>query len=114
MIDDDRPGLLPTSCRLDLADGRKREQQWHQLARYQLGTTRTADSIVLRFQDLIEVHDQLRTLAALERDCCPFLTFEVARADGALVLTISATPGSAPEVALELDRLAPWLVPSHR
>jgi hypothetical protein len=107
VTDDDRPGLLPTACGLDVADGQKRVQQWQQLARYQLGTTRAPDRVVLRFRDLTEVHDQLRTLAVQERDCCPFLTFDVARADGALVLSISAAPGSGPDVALELDRLAP-------
>jgi hypothetical protein len=107
LIDNDRPTLLPIACGLDLVGGRERVRQWQELAPYHIGTTREPDAVVVRFRDYPGVYDQLRRLAAAERDCCPFLVFDVTRADCPVVVRITAAPESDVDVASVLDRLVP-------
>jgi hypothetical protein len=47
---------------------------------------------MLRFRYFADVYDQLRMLAAAERDCYLFLVFGVICADGPVVVRITAAP----------------------
>jgi hypothetical protein len=71
-------------------------RQWQELASYHLDTTREPDALVLRFRDYAGVYGQLRMLAAPERDCCPFLVFDVTRGNGPAVVRITAAPNLTP------------------
>jgi hypothetical protein len=47
---------------------------------------------MLRFRYFADVYDQLRMLAAAERDCYLFLVFGVTRADGPVVVRPTTAP----------------------
>jgi hypothetical protein len=110
----ERPAFLPLACTLDTANGRERARQWQDLARRAyLATRREPDAVVWQFRNLPGVREKADRLAAAEHDCCPFLAFHVASGGGTVIVRITAAPGAAPDVAAELARLAPALVPAE-
>jgi hypothetical protein len=54
----------------------------------------------LRLRDTPDVERRARELVAAESQCCAFLTFELSRADGELVLDVSGPPDARPVVEL--------------
>ena len=84
-------------CTLPSADLAERVTAWDVLARRALvGTSRRADGAVFRFRRDAEVEEELRRLLYLERDCCSVLNWNLAEADGNLVLTITGPGELAP------------------
>jgi hypothetical protein len=55
----------------------------------------TEDGLQIRFRDQPAVEEELRALVAVESKCCSWARWEVRRADGDLILTVSSTPEGA-------------------
>ena len=60
--------------------------------------TPTAAGLRVRLRDTPEIEQRTRELVAAESRCCAFLTFDVARHDGHLVLSISGPEDARPVI----------------
>ena len=89
-------------CTLPSVALAERVTAWDVLARRALlGTSRGVDSAAFRFRQDANIEQELRRLLDLERHCCSVLSWNIAEADGNLVLTITG-PG---ELDIMLDEL---------
>jgi len=87
------------ACSLSAADGANRAARWRALIDAELlSRTTTAVGERLAFRANAAVAVELDALVAAERDCCPFLTLRVERADRALVLDVSGPADAMPIV----------------
>lgn len=103
-----QPSGVPAACTLEAAGARERIAAWRQLAsRAQLGVSDSPGAVTVTYQDLPGIAGELRRLADAERQCCPFLSFEVTRSPGqAITLAITASPQADPATATGLGELA--------
>jgi hypothetical protein len=70
--------------------------RWHQLgARASVEVASTEHGLRLVFRRDPGVEDELRELAALERECCAFAAWTVSAVDGSVVLEISGASDEA-------------------
>ena len=84
------------ACELSGGDVAAQAERWMRLGRDAgLGRVETGDGLRLRFRDEPAVEQELRALAAVESNCCPWARWEVSRAEGELVLQVSSTPEGA-------------------
>jgi hypothetical protein len=85
---------MTIACTLTSAELRARRAHLATLAERSL---RSRDGHRLVFEPTAEA--ALRELVALEAECCPFLTLDLQRAEGELVLTITGPDEAAPIIA---------------
>lgn len=88
-------GQPPIACTLD-ADGKvERAGDWRRLAKASLlRKARIENGMDLYFQPSAE--EAVRSIAALEKQCCAFFDFEFRSTDEAFVLTVTAPPEAEP------------------
>jgi hypothetical protein len=83
---------LDGKCYLDSDSYRTRKAHIQTLMeRALLSRERHATSVLLRFRSGSVVKRELDEIIALERECCPFLTFTLHTSPDALLLTISGS-----------------------
>jgi hypothetical protein len=96
---------LPIACSLSAADQAARAAATRRLvAESMLGARVTDRGASLRFAETSE--PALRELIAAEGECCPFLTFDLSRRSGELLLDVEG-PTEARPIVLELFALDP-------
>ncbi|HZN88070.1 MAG TPA: hypothetical protein VFB44_03775 [Thermoleophilaceae bacterium] len=86
---------LPISCTLGPSDGAERRRRWEALADAGAASARrSGHRLEVRYRAEPGVRDELEALAAAERDCCSFVTWDVSRDRDEAVLHVRADPGS--------------------
>lgn len=71
-------------------------KRWMRLGRDAgLDRVETEDGLRIRFRAEPAVEEELRTLVAVERNCCSWARWEIHRADGDLILKVSSAPDGA-------------------
>jgi hypothetical protein len=71
---------LPIACTLGPSEGAQRVQEWQRLMKERgSGREWTAGQVILYFEDVPAVSIELPRLVALERSCCGFLDWHLAR-----------------------------------
>ena len=94
----------PIACSLTPAGREARSELVAALAADALlGSERSASSLVLRFRGVPGVEERVRAWAALEAECCPFLTLAVDGAGSVVTLRIDGPP----EASGIIDELLP-------
>jgi hypothetical protein len=84
----------PIACTLTPADLTGQARRWQRLiARAMTERTETADGLRLSFR--AEAADELRALAAVEAECCPWATWRVEQAARSAVLDVRSTAEGA-------------------
>jgi len=93
----DDGGTVPAACALTPADLAAQGGRWQQLAaRAMTERAETADGLRLSFRLRPGVQEELRTLVAVENECCPWAGWTVDTNDGQIVLDVrSAGEGIA-------------------
>lgn len=83
---------MKIACTLTAEDLGAQAARWRKL-RAEAGIARiaTGSGVRLSFRDDVGVEEELRALADVENDCCSWALWEVARADGTLVLDVSSS-----------------------
>ena len=95
---------IPIACSLSAAEQGERRDAAQRLVAAALLDARVTDrGAMLRFSGAAE--PALRELIAAERECCPFLTFELSERGDGLSLAVSGPPEARP-IVLELFGLA--------
>jgi hypothetical protein len=90
----------PIACSLDAASLTERIGELRALGRDALlGAETAAGRSTLRFAPGAETRARLAAVVAAEATCCAFLSFTLADAPDAIVMTISAPEGAEPVVA---------------
>jgi len=96
------------ACTLGTGDRARRAARWAALtARALRQASRTERGLRLVFGAGPGVEDELRSLAALERDCCAFARWSVTAADRRLTLEVS---GDSEEAVAAAQALFPALM----
>lgn len=91
---------LPLACTLDQEDGPARMLRWRALAeRAGPVARRSGHRLEVRYEPEPGVLEELSALAAAERECCGFVTWEVGRDGAHLVLRVTADPNAPDDVA---------------
>jgi hypothetical protein len=91
---------LPIACSLDAAQLAERTERWRALRELSLiSSERTGATARQHYRGGRAIEMELRELAELEAECCPFLELRVDRVDAELRLQISGPPDSAQVVA---------------
>lgn len=87
----------PVACTLTAADLAAQARRWVRLAaRAMTGRAETAHGIRISFRPEPGAEKELRSLAAVERECCPWAAWTVEAGAGQLVLDVrSAGDGVA-------------------
>ncbi len=81
------------ACSLDADQMPGRRRRWRAVAdRALVDTIPTATGLRLMFRPELGVEEELRELAALESECCPFATLRVARGADFVMLEVGAPP----------------------
>jgi hypothetical protein len=84
----------PIACTLTPADLAAQTRRWQRLiARAMTARAETADGLRLSFR--AEAGNELRALAAVEAECCPWATWRVEQAAGSAVLDVRSTAEGA-------------------
>jgi len=84
-------GTVPVACTLTPAGLAGRTGRWQRLAaRAMTGRAQTADGLRLRFRPGPGVEEELRTLVALETECCPWADWVVETGAREVVLDVRA------------------------
>jgi hypothetical protein len=82
---------VPAACSLSATDARTRKADWQRLIERAVVTrTPVEGGTRVALAPLDGVRAELERLVAAERECCPFLDFELDEADGVLAVTIPA------------------------
>jgi hypothetical protein len=82
-------GASPVACRLTPADLAAQADRWTRLLAMALTErTETADGVRLSFQPEPGTAEELRALAAVESECCPWAVWTVDTSAGAVVLDV--------------------------
>jgi hypothetical protein len=103
-----RDRLDRAACRLIEDDQAARRERWLRLSDRALCEKEPTDrGVRLRFRRLAGVEDELRELAALERECCSFASWSVRREGDDVVLRVSAEGTSAATVRAMFDEPPP-------
>jgi MerR family transcriptional regulator, copper efflux regulator len=93
---------VPIACTLTPADLAGQARRWQRLlGRALTGRTETADGLRLRFRP--EGETELRALAAVESECCPWARWTVTPGPGEVTLDVRA-PGEGAAVLHEMFR----------
>jgi hypothetical protein len=80
------------ACTLTDEDLGTQAERWKRLDETAgIERTAVADGLRLRFHDEAQVEEELRRLVRVETECCAWATWDVARADGALVMDVRST-----------------------
>jgi hypothetical protein len=86
----------PIACSLTAQAREHRERLVHVLAADALiDRERDGPALVLRFRRDVGVEQRVRAWAALEAECCPFLTMNVDASASAITLRIDGPPEAA-------------------
>jgi MerR family copper efflux transcriptional regulator len=94
------PGPPPPACTLGPADGPDRLRRWRRLhERAAAGVRLRGGLLEVRYRPGPGVQGELADLAAAERECCPFVGWQVTVVDGRPVLRVTAPPGEPGAVA---------------
>jgi hypothetical protein len=84
------------ACELGSDETGAQVKRWLRLGRDAgLERVETEDGLRIRFRGEPAVEEELRALVAVESNCCSWARWEVRRADGELILTVSSTPEGA-------------------
>jgi hypothetical protein len=96
-ITTDEGGTVPVACALTPADLAARGNRWERLAaRAMTGRAQTAYGLRLCFRPGPGVEEELRTLVAMETECCPWADWMVETSGREVVLDVrSAGEGIA-------------------
>jgi MerR family copper efflux transcriptional regulator len=93
---------LPIACSLDPGALEERRGRWRALAARALVDQHTTPSGVRqRYRPEPEVERELRDLAAAERECCGFASWDVRASEGSLELEVSS-PGDGAAAVREM------------
>jgi hypothetical protein len=76
------------ACSLDGSGQRERLNEWRSLLAR--ADSREPLSTGMRYRFPAALADDVRSLAAAERECCAFLRFDLAQTNDALVLTVES------------------------
>jgi hypothetical protein len=88
---DDATAVVPVACSLSRAGLAEQAGRWERLAARALaGHTKTAGGVRLSFRPEPGAEQELRALAAVEAECCPWATWTVRASATQLVLDVSA------------------------
>ena len=86
---EDDGGTVPVACTLTQVDLAAQTGRWQQLAtRAMTERAETADGLRLSFQLRPGVEEELRTLVAVENECCPWADWTVDSDDEQIVLDV--------------------------
>ena len=88
---------MDIACTLTGTNQTEQRERWLTL-RERFGTDRheVADGLRLTFEDRPEVETELRSLLAVENDCCAWADWTVERADGTLVMAARSQGDGVP------------------
>jgi hypothetical protein len=91
---------IPVACTLGAGDLVTRMTRWKAVATRAAGRRSPAEhGILLTFDAVPGVADELKALVALERDCCPFATWSVREEPSHVLVEITSdTPAGATAV----------------
>ena len=85
-------GTTPVACTLTSADLAAQGKRWDQLmARAMTGRAMTAYGLRISFRPEPGAEEALRTLIAVENECCPWATWAVEKDAGTIVLDVRST-----------------------
>ncbi len=80
------------ACMLSAGDLAAQAARWLELrSAAEVSRVETEDGLSLVFQDTLAVETELRELVAVENDCCSWASWNILRADGALVMHAGST-----------------------
>jgi hypothetical protein len=97
---DDARMELPLACALGPGDGQARMLRWRALAEKGAPRARRrGHRLEVRYRPEPGVGEELEALAAAERSCCAFVSWEVAEEGGHPVLRVTADPARPDDVA---------------
>ncbi len=89
--DEDTAASVPVACSLTMEGLAKQAGHWARLAaRAMTGRALTADGLRLGFRPEPGIEEELRALAAVETQCCPWATWTVQASATQLVLDVRA------------------------
>ena len=90
-------GTAPVACRLSVADLAAQARRWQRLmARAMTNRTETADGLRLSFRPDPGAEEELRTLVAVENECCAWAAWTVDTGNEMITLDVrSAGDGIA-------------------
>jgi len=93
---------VPIACSLSASDAAARVARWKRLvSEAKLGTLAKDGYVRAEFRNDRAARAELEPLVAAERECCPFLQFDLAETEAALILTVTAgNAGAVEDVAL--------------
>jgi MerR family transcriptional regulator, copper efflux regulator len=83
------------ACSLDAAGQKQRLGDWSALLGQAVRREETPDGVRYWFLRGNALEERVRTLAAAEKECCPFLDFDVVRTGDEIELKVSAPPEAA-------------------
>jgi hypothetical protein len=98
---------VPIACSLSSEEARDRVARWNNLVLEAKTAARSKAGLVqAEFRNEAAVRKELELLVAAERECCPFLQFDLSETETAVALTLTSLNASANE---DLAMLAPAL-----
>lgn len=95
------------ACTLDEAGKAEREILDRPIARKLVGREREGQRLILRFRAEPGVEDDVRQLAAREKQCCAFFEFDVTHDDTEVRLDVTAPEGAEGFLDAFHDEFAP-------
>jgi hypothetical protein len=99
--------VVPIACSLSADEARDRIARWNDLTLEAKLTSRAEDGLVeAEFCNTSAVRNALEILVVAERECCPFLRFDLRETETVVTLTITPLNAAARE---DLTMLAPAL-----
>jgi hypothetical protein len=91
---------LPIACMLGADDGPPRMRRWQALAeRGRPNARRSGHRVEVHYQPEPGVREELEALVAAERQCCPFVAWDVRDEGSQPVLYVTADPSAPDDVA---------------
>jgi hypothetical protein len=91
---------LPVACTLQQADAATRSRRWQALnERAEPRAELVPGRLELRYQPGVGVQQELLELAAAERECCPFVTWEVVAEGAGPAVRVTGEPDGVRAVA---------------
>ena len=89
---DDTAANAPVACSLTMAGLAEQTGRWVRLAaRAMTGQTKTPDGLRLVFRPEPGIEEELRALAVVETECCPWATWTVQASATGLTLDVRAS-----------------------
>ena len=89
---DQSGAIVPVACTLTPADLAAQAGRWARLtARALTGRTETADGLRMSFRSEPGTEDELRTLVAVENECCAWAAWTVDTSGGTIELHIDSS-----------------------